>query len=68
MWDMSSEVEHLASAKSASTTKEGSGDVGDEAHIPIVKWRYASAVEFSHNFVVTDLQVRCRVDNLKKSK
>ncbi|KAG1670681.1 hypothetical protein FOA52_010956 [Chlamydomonas sp. UWO 241] len=33
----------------------GSGAAGDAEPIPIVKWRYASAIEFSHQHVVTDL-------------
>lgn len=56
MWDMSHEQEHLASAKSATRQDGAGGEPSDETHIPVVKWRYASAVEFSHNYVVTDLQ------------
>ncbi|GAX83067.1 hypothetical protein CEUSTIGMA_g10493.t1 [Chlamydomonas eustigma] len=52
MWDMSSEHERIAAMK---YSKSKDPDAGDEAQIPVVKWRFSSAVEFSHHSHITDL-------------
>jgi len=62
LWDLSGEHERIAAVRASTASSAdhggigGGGESGDgDAHIAIVKWRYASAVEFSHHHVVTDL-------------
>jgi len=55
LWDTTHEHERIARMKAASN-KQDAQDASDEATIPIVKYKYVTAPEFSHHSVVLDLQ------------
>lgn len=48
MWDMSTEHERIASFSRSERKDASGGEAGaEDTQIPTVKWRYASAIEFS---------------------
>ncbi|MEW5301410.1 MAG: hypothetical protein WDW36_004270 [Sanguina aurantia] len=53
VWDTTHEHERIGKMKESS---RGEGDASDDAAIPVVKYRYLSDIQFSHNSHVTDLQ------------
>ena len=39
MWDLSGEHERIAAMRQGGGSKEAASEAGDEAHVPVVKWR-----------------------------